>query len=47
MLNFFDKDKDGTVDFTEFLIGVRGVLNDKRQAIVDKAFLKFDRDGSG
>ena len=30
LIAFFDRDGDGNVDFTEFLIGVRGVLNEKR-----------------
>ena len=47
LLAFFDKDNDGHVNFNEFLVGVRGMLNSQRQAIVDKAFLKFDKDGSG
>lgn len=47
LLNLLDTNKDGSIDFNEFLIGVRGQLNNRRQAIVDKAFLKFDKDGSG
>lgn len=42
-----DRDMDGCVDFTEFLTAVRGSANARRQAIIDKAFLKFDRDCSG
>ena len=37
ILNFFDKDKDGMINFTEFLIALRGKPNDRRQAIIDKA----------
>jgi Ca2+-binding EF-hand superfamily protein len=44
---YFDKDGDGTVNFDEFLVGIRGQLNPRRQAMVDKAFLKFDKDGNG
>jgi Ca2+-binding EF-hand superfamily protein len=47
LFDYFDKDKDGTVCFDEFLVGVRGSPNSRRQAMVDKAFLKFDRDGNG
>ena len=43
ILKFFEKDKDGMINFTEFLIALRGKPNDRRQAIIDKAFLKFDR----
>jgi len=49
--------KDGELDFEEFLVGIRviwfnklyskGKLNPRRQALVDKAFLKFDKDGNG
>ena len=47
LMSFFDKGGDGWVDFDEFLLAVRGTLNPTRQAIVDKAFNKFDKDGSG
>jgi len=35
------------IDYDEFLVGLRGHLNPKRKALVDKAFLKFDKDCSG
>ena len=47
ILNFFEKDKDGMINFTEFLIALRGKPNDRRQAIIDKAFLKYDKEGTG
>merc|ERR1711997_824 len=47
LMALFDTDGDGNVNFDEFLVGIRGSLNAKRQAMVDKAFLKFDADGSG
>merc|ERR1712037_786013 len=47
LMALFDTDGDGHVNFDEFLVGIRGSLNAKRQAMVDKAFLKFDADGSG
>ena len=47
ILDFFDKDKDEMINFTEFLIALRGIPNDRRQAIIDKAFLKFDKEGTG
>ena len=46
-MTLLDTNKDGSVDLNEFLIAVRGKPNAKRQAIIDKSFLKFDRDGSG
>lgn len=47
LFGYFDRDCDGTINFDEFLIGIRGELNPRRQAMVDKAFLKFDKDGNG
>ena len=47
ILNFFEKDHDGMINFTEFLIALRGKPNDRRQAIIDKALLKFDKEGTG
>ena len=46
-MNLLDTNKDGTVDFQEFLIAVRGKPVARRQAMIDKSFLKFDKDGSG
>ena len=43
----FDLNKNGTVDYDEFLRFVRGPLNPFRQALVDKAFAIMDRDGNG
>ena len=47
LFQYFDTDGDGTVNFDEFLVGIRGTLNQRRQVFVDKAFLKFDKDGNG
>ena len=47
MFNFFDRDKDGSVNYDEFLLGVRGPINNFRKKLVEQAFTKFDRDGSG
>ena len=47
LLDFFEKDHDGMINFTEFLIALRGKPNDRRQAIIDKAFLTFDKEGTG
>jgi Ca2+-binding EF-hand superfamily protein len=43
----FDKDSDGYVNFTDFLIGIRGIPNEKRQEVIDNAFAKFDKEGFG
>lgn len=47
VLSFFDKNGDGTVDFDEFLRYVRPPLNETRQRLIDQAFAKLDKDGSG
>jgi calcyphosin len=47
LLAAYDTDKDGNVNFDEFLVMIRGSLNATRQAVVDAAFRKFDADGSG
>ena len=47
LLGLLDTNRDGSVDFEEFLIAVRGKPSARRQAMIDKAFLKFDKDGSG
>ena len=54
-MDFLDKNQDGTIDYDEFLQGIRvslaitaqGQLNEPRQKVVDQAFVKFDKDGSG
>ncbi len=35
------------INFTEFLNALRGKPNKRRQAIIDKAYLKFDKEGTG
>ena len=35
------------INFIEFLIALRGKPNDRREAIIEKAFLKFDKEGTG
>eukprot|EP00347_Sterkiella_histriomuscorum_P012937 403366647 len=47
LMSFFDTDRDGHVNLNEFLVGIRGKMNARRQAMVDKAFLKFDRNCNG
>lgn len=43
----FDTNRDGTLNIDEFLMAIRGELNDIRRALVEKAFRKIDRDSSG
>ena len=47
LMNFFDRNGDGKISLDEFLVGIRGQLNAKRQAAVDKAFLAFDKTCDG
>lgn len=47
VFNAFDINRDGSIDYDEFLRIIRGDLNPFRLGLVKKAFLKLDRDGSG
>ena len=58
LMDFLDKNQDGTIDYEEFLVGIRvcikrnnakfkGRLNETRQQVVDLAYKKFDKDNSG
>eukprot|EP01036_Dinobryon_divergens_P032461 gene32461-42053_t len=44
---YFDADKSGTIDFDEFLVGVRGEMSPRRKNLVTMAFRILDKDGSG
>lgn len=43
----FDLNRDGTIDYDEFLRIIRGDLTPNRLALVKKAYKKLDKDGSG
>eukprot|EP01005_Ploeotia_sp_CARIB1_P001981 NODE_88_length_1654_cov_479.903733_g86_i0.p1 GENE.NODE_88_length_1654_cov_479.903733_g86_i0~~NODE_88_length_1654_cov_479.903733_g86_i0.p1 ORF type:complete len:417 (+),score=82.60 NODE_88_length_1654_cov_479.903733_g86_i0:252-1502(+) len=47
LFSLFDRDGDGNVCVTEFLRAIRGTLNPRRKAIVDKAYNAFDLDKNG
>jgi Ca2+-binding EF-hand superfamily protein len=47
LLAAYDTDKDGNVNFDEFLVMMRGTMSEHRQVCVNAAFSKFDADGSG
>ncbi len=47
LVQFFDKDIDGSVNFEEFLICIRGQPNQLRQEIIDTSFAKFDKEKKG
>ena len=44
LLDSFDLDHDGTVNFDEFLVGIRGDPSAVRKKWIHKAFQKFDKD---
>lgn len=47
IFDLFDNNRDGTLNFDEFLMAIRGELNDFRRDIIEKAFRVIDRDGNG
>lgn len=42
LLDFLDTSRDGYINFSEFLVGIRGQPNEARQAVIKQAFDKFD-----
>lgn len=47
IVQFFDKDIDGSVNFEEFLVCIRDRPSGIRQEIIDIAFKKFDKENNG
>lgn len=47
LFNYFDKDKSGFIDYSEFLSGIVGELNDSRKNILHQVFQKLDKDEKG
>jgi len=47
MIALDQKGDPSYITFDEFLLGIRGVLNERRKKLVDKAFGVLDRDASG
>lgn len=47
LFNLFDRNRDGTVDYDEFIRVLRGPMNNFRKKLVLQAFSKLDKDGSG
>eukprot|EP01059_Diplonema_ambulator_P037188 TRINITY_DN969_c0_g1_i1.p1 TRINITY_DN969_c0_g1~~TRINITY_DN969_c0_g1_i1.p1 ORF type:complete len:544 (+),score=164.34 TRINITY_DN969_c0_g1_i1:44-1675(+) len=43
----FDRDGDGAISITEFLVAIRGYMNDRRQNIVHEAYTRLDKNGNG
>jgi Ca2+-binding EF-hand superfamily protein len=47
IFTFFDRDRNGFIDITEFFVGIKGDLSEKRTKLVRLAFDILDRDRSG
>src|SRR3569833_2932186 len=47
LFSAFDTNRDGTLNYDEFLMAIRGELNDFRRGLIEKAFRKIDKDNSG
>lgn len=47
IFNAFDLNRDGTIDYDEFVRIIKGDLTPNRLALVKKAYAKLDKDGSG
>ena len=47
LFKIFDRDGSGSIDYDEFLRGVRGEMNEFRKNFCRKAFKIMDKDGSG
>ena len=47
LFRYFDKDDSGSITYDEFLVGIRGVLTQRRRALVALAFDVLDKDKSG
>lgn len=47
VVDLFDRDKDGMIDFNEFLWTIRGKLNPRRLKLVNLAWTKLDKPGDG
>jgi len=47
LFSAFDVNRNGTLDYEEFLRGVVGEMNQFRKNLTDRAFQILDKDGSG
>ena len=47
VFTWFDRDRNGFIDVTEFLVACKGDLNERRKKCVKMAFDSLDADGSG
>jgi Ca2+-binding EF-hand superfamily protein len=47
LFNAIDINRNGEIDYDEFLRIVRGPMNENRKKLVKQAFVKLDRSGNG
>ena len=47
VVTYLDTNRDGSVDINEFISGVRGPMNQRRQGLVMQAFAVLDKTGDG
>lgn len=47
LFDAFDSNRDGTLNIDEFLMAIRGELNEFRASLVEKAFRKIDANSNG
>lgn len=47
LMHFFDTDKNGAIDVTEFMVGLRPTMSESRLALVKLAFLRLDKNPDG
>jgi len=47
IFNYFDRNKNGSVDYDEFLRGIRGELTEYRKTYIRKAYEKLDKNKDG
>lgn len=47
LMDALDKDKSGKMNLTEFLVAMRGDINQRRQKMIEMAFKVLDKNGNG
>ena len=47
VFDYFDRNRDANINYDEFLLGMRGPINNFRRGLVLQAFAKLDKDNSG
>ena len=45
LFKYFDKNRDGRISYDEFLVAIRGDMNDRRTDLVKLAYEKLDKNG--